>query len=55
MPLLKKLEKIFSDAKRQAMWGEVTITFKDGYPILIKTTTQEKAEDIPARDNKTYQ
>lgn len=52
--MLKKIEAILADFRRQKVWGELIITFKDGQPILIKTTTQEKAEDVPAFDPKTY-
>jgi len=52
--LLKKLEAIFADARKQKMWGELTITFKDGSPVLLRTTSQEKVEDYPASDIKSF-
>ena len=48
--MLKKLEAMIADARKQRMWGEITIQIKDGYPILIKTTNQEKVEEHPASD-----
>jgi len=54
MSALKKLEAIFADARNKKTWGEVTVTLKDGYPVLVRTTTQEKIEDYPASDNKNF-
>lgn len=45
--LLRKLEQLLADAKHQRMWGEIVIQIKDGYPILLKTTIQEKVEELP--------
>lgn len=50
MLVMKKLEAIFADARKQKTWGEVTVTLKDGNPVVIRTTTQEKVEDYPASD-----
>ena len=33
-------------------WGEVTITLKEGHPVLIRTTTQERVEDNPCGSSK---
>ena len=52
--LLKKLEALLADARKQKMWGEVTIQIKDGHAILIRTTSQEKVEDYPASDAKNF-
>ncbi len=52
MSVLKKLEAVFADGRSKKRWGEVTVTLKDGYPVLIRTTSQEKIEDYPASDTK---
>ena len=54
MFVLKKLEAIFADARNKKTWGEVTVTLKDGYPVVIRTTSQEKVEDYPASDAKNF-
>ncbi len=54
MSVLKKLEAVFADARSKKTWGEVTVTLKDGFPVLIRTTSQEKVEDSPASDAKNF-
>jgi hypothetical protein len=49
---MNKLEKLLADARTNRTWGEIVITLKDGNPILLKYTTQEKAEDYPANDQQ---
>jgi hypothetical protein len=45
---MTKLEKVLADARTNRTWGEIVITLKDGKPILLKVTTQEKIEEYPA-------
>ena len=54
MLVIKKLEAIFADAQKQKTWGEVTITLKEGNPVVIRTTIQEKVEDYPANATNRY-
>jgi hypothetical protein len=54
MSVPKKLEALLADARNKKTWGEITVTLKDGLPVLIRTTSQEKAEDYPASDTKNF-
>ena len=49
---MKKLDEMLTEARTNRTWGEIVITLKDGKPILLKQTTQEKVEDYPANDNR---
>jgi hypothetical protein len=53
--VVNKLEKMLAEARTKRTWGEITITLKDGKPVLLKQTTQEKAEDeeYPASNDRT--
>jgi hypothetical protein len=50
--VMNKLEKMLANARTNGTWGEIIITLKNGKPILLKFTTQEKAEDYPANDQQ---
>ena len=54
MPTLKRLEAILAEWRKERMWGEIVIMVKDGHVNLLRVTKQEKVEDPPANDNKTY-
>jgi hypothetical protein len=43
---------MLAEAQAKRSWGEIVITLKDGRPILLKKTVQEKVEDYPANDNR---
>ena len=45
---LKQIEKMLAEARAKRSWGEISITIKDGKPVLIRQTIQHKAEDSPA-------
>jgi hypothetical protein len=49
---MKKLDEMLAEAQAKRTWGEIIITLKDGKPILLKQTIQEKVEDYPANDNR---
>jgi hypothetical protein len=49
---MKKLDELLLEARAKHTWGEIIITLKDGKPILLKHTIQEKVEDSPAHDNR---
>jgi len=42
---MKKLLNVLTNLKSKGFWGEVTITFQNGIPKLIKTTSQIKIEE----------
>jgi hypothetical protein len=49
---MKKLDEMLVQAQAKRSWGEIIITLKDGKPILLKQTIQEKIEDYPANDKR---
>jgi hypothetical protein len=49
---MNRLEKMLADARANRTWGEIVITLKDGKPILLKLTIQEKIEDYPANEQR---
>jgi hypothetical protein len=49
---MKQLDEMLAKALAKHTWGEIIITLKDGKPILLKQTIQEKVEDYPANENK---
>jgi hypothetical protein len=50
---MKKLDEMLAEALVKHTWGEIVITLKNGKPILLKKTSQEKVEDYPANDNRS--
>ena len=48
---MKKLDDLFAEARAKRSWGEITIVLKDGKPVLLKQTTQQKVEEEPANEN----
>ncbi len=54
MPTLKRLEALLDAARKERMWGEIVICVKDGQVNLLRVTKQEKVEESPTSDNKTY-
>jgi len=51
--IVKQLEKMFAEARKNRTWGEITIMLKDGKAVLIKQTIQEKVEDNPQYGHST--
>jgi hypothetical protein len=49
---MKKLDEMLAEARLKQTWGEIIIILKNGKPILLKQTIQEKVEEIPANDNR---
>jgi hypothetical protein len=49
---MKKIDEMLAEAQSRRSWGEIVITLKDGKPILLKQTIQERVEDYPANDNR---
>lgn len=49
---MNKLDEMLAEAHAKHTWGEIVITLKDGKPILLKRTIQEKVEEHPANDNR---
>ena len=45
---MKQIERMLAEARAKRSWGEITITIKDGKPVLIRQTIQHKTEDSPA-------
>jgi hypothetical protein len=48
---MKKLDELLAEARAKRSWGEITIVLKDGKPVLLRQTTQEKVEEEPANEN----
>jgi hypothetical protein len=49
---MKKLDEMLAEAQEKRSWGEIVIILKNGQPILLKKTIQEKVEDYPADDTR---
>jgi len=49
---MQKLDEMLAEARLKKTWGEIVITLKDGKPILLKRTIQEKVEDYPSDDDR---
>ena len=49
---LKQIEKMLAEARAKRTWGEITITLKEGKPVLIRQMIQHKIEDNPANDQQ---
>jgi len=49
---LKQIEKMLAEARAKRTWGEITITLKEGKPVLIRQMIQHKTEDNPANDQQ---
>jgi len=47
MTTIQKLEALLAEAAKKRTWGAIEIQLKQGPPILVRTTTQEKLEDYP--------
>jgi len=45
---LKQIERMLAEARAKRSWGEITITLKEGKPVLIRQMIQHKIEDNPA-------
>lgn len=51
--VVNKLEKMLAEARTNRTWGEITVTLKDGKPVLVTQTIREKVEDTPASNDRT--
>jgi len=51
---MKKLDEMIDEAREKRSWGEITIVLKDGKPVLLRKTTQEKVEETPADEIKYH-
>jgi hypothetical protein len=47
MTTIQKLAALLAEAAEKRTWGAIEIQLKQGIPILVRTTTQEKLEDYP--------
>jgi hypothetical protein len=53
MTTIQKLEALLAEAAEKRTWGAIEIQLKQGIPILVRTTTQEKLEDYPNEQAQT--
>ena len=52
--LLKKLDTLLDDAKRQAMYGTIELQLREGEVEIIRTSKTEKVQTENNRGHQSY-
>ncbi len=53
--LLRKLDSMLEEAARDRTWGLIEIDLKNGVPILLRKTTQEKLASVEGYPRARFQ